>query len=266
MRRSVTTSAARRGVQRRRAGRAGWGFPWLPCRSFWSGLVDHLSDLLGDGEHGLRRVSRTAHQRCPSPPTASSSAIITVGPICGSRFGRRCVCGVLCFWQSACRSRSTFAFPRSALPPMCKGLAIFPMFVPSIILSYAPHPHHRPEWRRRYPAQRRRPAQAASRPISTPGGRSSASSGTICRLTVLMLTAGLGNIPKSSIEAARDVGARRLSASFSRSFMPRMGNSLLVTASFAVLGHILVLHAALYPRSRLAGDDGPLHAAHLLPT
>jgi ABC-type spermidine/putrescine transport system permease subunit I len=54
-------------------------------------------------------------------------------------------------------------------------------------------------------------------------------------LTVLMLTAGLGNIPKSSIEAARDVGASPLRVLVSI-ILPRMGNSLLVTASFAILG------------------------------
>jgi putative spermidine/putrescine transport system permease protein len=54
-------------------------------------------------------------------------------------------------------------------------------------------------------------------------------------LTVLMLVAGLGSISNSAIEAARDVGASpwRILAHI---ILPRMGNSLLVAASFAVLG------------------------------
>jgi ABC-type Fe3+ transport system permease subunit len=54
-------------------------------------------------------------------------------------------------------------------------------------------------------------------------------------LTVLMLTSGLSSISNSAIEAARDVGARPLRV-FVSIILPRMGNSLLVTASFAVLG------------------------------
>ncbi|EJZ16726.1 ABC transporter permease subunit, partial [Rhizobium sp. Pop5] len=54
-------------------------------------------------------------------------------------------------------------------------------------------------------------------------------------LTVLMLTAGLSSVSNSAIEAARDVGARPLRV-FVSIILPRMGNSLLVTASFAVLG------------------------------
>ncbi|MGO7815414.1 ABC transporter permease subunit, partial [Rhizobium ruizarguesonis] len=51
----------------------------------------------------------------------------------------------------------------------------------------------------------------------------------------LILTAGLSSISNSAIEAARDVGAGPLLL-FISIILPRMGNSLLVTASFAVLG------------------------------
>jgi ABC-type spermidine/putrescine transport system permease subunit I len=54
-------------------------------------------------------------------------------------------------------------------------------------------------------------------------------------LTVLILLSGLGNVSNQSIEAARDVGAGRLTVLW-HIILPRMGNSVLVAASFAVLG------------------------------
>jgi putative spermidine/putrescine transport system permease protein len=54
-------------------------------------------------------------------------------------------------------------------------------------------------------------------------------------LTVLILVAGLGNVSTQSIEAARDVGAGRLSVLW-HIILPRIGNSILVAISFTVLG------------------------------
>jgi ABC-type spermidine/putrescine transport system permease subunit I len=54
-------------------------------------------------------------------------------------------------------------------------------------------------------------------------------------LTVLILLAGLGAVSDASIEAARDVGAGRL-AVLRHIILPRLGGSLLVAVSFAVLG------------------------------
>ena len=61
--------------------------------------------------------------------------------------------------RSACRSRSTCASPTGRLAAYVQGLAIFPMFVPSIILSYALIRVLGPERHRRPAAQRRRPAE-----------------------------------------------------------------------------------------------------------
>ncbi len=54
-------------------------------------------------------------------------------------------------------------------------------------------------------------------------------------LTVLILISGMGNISNAAIEAARDVGAGPLRV-FWNIILPRITNSILVAASFSVLG------------------------------
>jgi ABC-type spermidine/putrescine transport system permease subunit I len=54
-------------------------------------------------------------------------------------------------------------------------------------------------------------------------------------LTVLILLAGLGVVSDASVEAARDVGAGRFRV-FWNIILPKLGNSILVAVSFAVLG------------------------------
>ena len=115
-----------------------------------------------------------------------------------------------------------------------QGLAIFPMFVPSIILSFAfirvlgPNgtldlllnavglPHIRS-------------------PYLTPWGPVIGLVWDNIPLTVLILLSGLGNVSNQSIEAARDVGAGRLQVLW-HIILPRIGNSILVAVSFTVLG------------------------------
>ena len=52
---------------------------------------------------------------------------------------------------------------------------------------------------------------------------------------VLILIAGLGAVSDASIEAARDVGAGRLTVLW-HIILPRLRNSILVALSFSVLG------------------------------
>ena len=54
-------------------------------------------------------------------------------------------------------------------------------------------------------------------------------------LTVLILLSGMSNVSNQSIEAARDVGARRLQVLW-YIILPRISNSILVAVSFTVLG------------------------------
>jgi len=125
-------------------------------------------------------------------------------------------------------------FSQGRLAGYVQGLAIFPMFVPSIILSYALirtiGPNGTVDILLNAVGLPKLPS-----PYLTPWGPVIGLVWDNLPLTVLMLTAGLSSISKSSIEAARDVGAKPLRV-FISIIMPRMGNSLLVTASFAVLG------------------------------
>lgn len=125
-------------------------------------------------------------------------------------------------------------FASGSLPAYVQGLAIFPMFVPSIILSYAfirvlgpngmvdilLNAVHLPKIRS---------------PYLTPWGPLIGLVWDHIPLTVLILISGLGSVSNQSVEAARDVGAGRL-AVFWYIILPRMGNSILVAVSFSVLG------------------------------
>lgn len=125
-------------------------------------------------------------------------------------------------------------FSQGRLAAYVQGLAIFPMFVPSIILSYALirtiGPNGTVDILLNAVGLPKLPS-----PYLTPWGPVIGLVWDNLPLTVLMLAAGLGSIPKSSIEAARDVGANPLRV-FMSIILPRMGNSLLVTGSFAILG------------------------------
>ena len=125
-------------------------------------------------------------------------------------------------------------FASGRLAAYVQGLAIFPLFVPSIILSYAfirvlgpngmvdilLNAVHLPKIRS---------------PYLTSWGPLIGLVWDHIPLTVLILISGLGNVSNQSIEAARDVGAGRV-AVFWHIILPRVGNSILVAISFSVLG------------------------------
>lgn len=125
-------------------------------------------------------------------------------------------------------------FAKGRLAAYVQGLAIFPMFVPSIILSYAfirvlgpngmvdilLNAVHLPKIRS---------------PYLTPWGPLIGLVWDHVPLTVLILISGLGNVTNAGVEAARDVGARPWSVLL-HIILPRMGNSILVALSFSVLG------------------------------
>jgi putative spermidine/putrescine transport system permease protein len=125
-------------------------------------------------------------------------------------------------------------FSTNKIAAYVQGLAIFPMFVPSIILSYAfirvlgpngtvdllLNAVHLPHIRS---------------PYLTPWGPVIGLVWDNIPLTVLILLSGLGNVSNQSIEAARDVGAGRWAVLW-HIILPRITNSLLVAVSFTVLG------------------------------
>ena len=125
-------------------------------------------------------------------------------------------------------------FSQGRLPAYVQALAIFPMFVPSIILAYAfirvlgpngmadilLHAVGLPKIRT---------------PYLTPWGPVIGLVWDNIPLTVLILLSGLGSVANQSIEAARDVGANSLQV-FWHIVLPRISNSILVAMSFSVLG------------------------------
>ena len=125
-------------------------------------------------------------------------------------------------------------FSSGRIAGFVQGLAIFPMFVPSIILSYAIirvlgpngfvdtvlNAMHLPK---------------IHSPYLTPWGPVIGLVWDHIPLTVLILLSGLGSVSNASVEAARDVGARRFEVLW-HIILPRITNSILVAISFTVLG------------------------------
>lgn len=125
-------------------------------------------------------------------------------------------------------------FSTGRLPAYVQGLAILPMFVPSIILSFAfirvlgpnglvdllLNAAHLPKIRS---------------PYLTSWGPVIGLVWDNIPLTVLILLSGLGAVSNQSVEAARDVGASP-AAVLRHIILPQIGGSVLVALSFAVLG------------------------------
>lgn len=125
-------------------------------------------------------------------------------------------------------------FAKGPVAAYVQGLAIFPMFVPSVILSYAIirvlGPNGTVDLLLNAVGLPRIPS-----PYLTPWGPVIGLVWDNIPLTVLILLAGLGSVSDASVEAARDVGARRLAVLW-HIVLPRIANSILVAISFTVLG------------------------------
>lgn len=125
-------------------------------------------------------------------------------------------------------------FTRSRAAALVQALALFPLFVPSIILAYAfvrvlgPNGY----------VDILMNAVGLPRIVSpylTPWGPVIGFVWDNLPLSVLILVAGLSAIPQSAIEAARDVGAKRHHILI-HILLPRLWPSLLVASAFVVLG------------------------------
>lgn len=125
-------------------------------------------------------------------------------------------------------------FATGRLAAYVQGLAIFPMFVPSIILSYAVIRVLGPNGTVDLLLNSVGLPKIRS-PYLTPWGPVIGLVWDNIPLTVLILISGLGAVSNQAIEAARDVGAGRI-AIFWHIILPRIGNSILVAVSFSVLG------------------------------
>nr|WP_159585644.1 ABC transporter permease subunit [Chelativorans xinjiangense] len=125
-------------------------------------------------------------------------------------------------------------FSSGRLPAYVQGLAIFPLFVPSIILAYAFIRVLGPNGMVDILLNSVGLPKIRT-PYLTPWGPVIGLVWDNIPLTVLILLAGLGNVANQSIEAARDVGANRLQV-FWHIILPRISNSVLVALSFSILG------------------------------
>jgi putative spermidine/putrescine transport system permease protein len=125
-------------------------------------------------------------------------------------------------------------FSSGRLPAYVQGLAIFPMFVPSIILAYAFIRVLGPNGMVDILLNSVGLPKIRT-PYLTPWGPVIGLVWDNIPLTVLILLSGLGNVSNQSIEAARDVGARWLQVLW-YIILPRISNSILVALSFSVLG------------------------------
>lgn len=125
-------------------------------------------------------------------------------------------------------------FSSGRLPAYVQSLAIFPMFVPSIILAYAFIRVLGPNGMVDILLNSVGLPKIRT-PYLTPWGPVIGLVWDNIPLTVLILLSGLGNVSNQAIEAARDVGARWLQVLW-YIILPRIGNSILVALSFSVLG------------------------------
>ena len=125
-------------------------------------------------------------------------------------------------------------FAAGRLAGYVQALAIFPMFVPSIILAFAFIRVLGPNGMVDILLNAGGLPKIRT-PYLTPWGPVIGLVWDNIPLTVLILLAGLGSVPNAAIEAARDVGARKWQV-FWFIILPRIGNSILVELSFSILG------------------------------
>lgn len=125
-------------------------------------------------------------------------------------------------------------FAQGRLAAYVQGLAIFPMFVPSIILSYALIRVLGPNGTVDLVLNAVGLPKIRT-PYLTPWGPVIGLVWDNIPITVLIMLSGLGAVSNQSIEAARDVGAGRWAVLW-HIILPRISNSILVAISFTVLG------------------------------
>ena len=126
-------------------------------------------------------------------------------------------------------------FSTGRLAGYVQGLAIFPMFVPSIILSYAIIRVLGPNGTVDVLLNAVGLPKIRS-PYLTPWGPVIGLVWDNIPIAVLILLSGLGAVSNQSIEAARDVGAGRGRGPPPHHPAAHLGNSILVALSFTVLG------------------------------
>lgn len=125
-------------------------------------------------------------------------------------------------------------FTKGWLAALIQGLALFPMFVPGIIICYALIRYLGPNgWLQSLLAAVGMTHYAS--PITTPWGPVIGLIWDGMPMTLLILISGLSSISDASIEAAKDVGAGRLRL-FRSIILPQISHSILIVSALNFLG------------------------------
>ena len=126
-------------------------------------------------------------------------------------------------------------FSDSRLSDWVQGLSLFPLFVPGIILAYALIRFLGPNGLLETGLELLSGWQGYSTPYLKPAGAIIGLVWEGIPLTVLILVAGLSQVPDNLLEAARDVGANRWHL-FRHILLPLMSRSLLIAFALNFLG------------------------------
>ena len=126
-------------------------------------------------------------------------------------------------------------FSSSWIAHWVQGLALFPLFVPGIILAYALIRFIGPNGLLETFIEVTTGWQGYRTPYLKPAGAIIGLVWEGIPITVLILTAGLAQVPDNLIEAARDVGASRPQI-FGRIIFPLIQRSLLIAFALNFLG------------------------------
>ena len=125
-------------------------------------------------------------------------------------------------------------FRTGSVAALVQALALFPMFVPSVLVAYAFIRVLGPNGIVDTVLVALHLPKLAS-PYLTPAGPIIGLVWDGLPLTLLLLLSGLGRVSIASVEAARDLGAGRWTL-FTRIILPRIQSSIIVTLAFNVLG------------------------------
>lgn len=125
-------------------------------------------------------------------------------------------------------------FSKSKLAGVIQALALFPMFVPGIVIVYALVRYLGPNGLLQTILELIG-INGFQSPYLTPWGPVIGMLWDAMPFTLLVLTAGMAGVASSAIEAAQDVGARPLRILFSI-ILPQIKSSLLVVTSLNFLG------------------------------
>lgn len=176
--------------------------------------------------NGTRRFGLENYQRFFSSPTSVNNLIFTL-------WSTAAVIGLL--FVISLPIALYLRFAEGQLAHWIQALALFPLFVPGIILAYALIRFLGPNGLLQTALEVTTGWQGYRTPYLKPSGAIIALVWEGIPVTVLILTAGLAQVPNNLIEAARDVGANWWQV-LAKIIFPVIQRSLLIAFSLNFLG------------------------------